>query len=103
MPTLSSHQVTAVTLKVNRLITLSRDAHEERDFRTTGHLTATSKDRPRWYPSVLPFRYNPCAGTDGSPESLPSRTPVDSGAYQQVQLGGVTLDSTLEMVRQRHQ
>src|SRR3954464_539401 len=26
---------------------------------------------PRWYPSVLPFRYNPCAGTVGSPDSLP--------------------------------
>src|SRR3954470_9343242 len=58
---------------------------------------------PRWYPSVLPFRYNPCAGTDGSPDSLPSRTPVDSGSYQQVQPGGVTLDGALEMVRQSHQ
>src|SRR3954471_11987253 len=58
---------------------------------------------PRWYPSVLPFRYNPCAGTDGSPDSLPSRTPVDSGPYQQVQPGGVTLDGALEMVRQSHQ
>src|SRR3954464_11315427 len=42
-------------------------------------------------------------GTNRSPESLPSRTPVDSGSYQQVQPGGVTLDGTLEMVRQRHQ
>src|SRR3954465_14890112 len=25
---------------------------------------------PRWYPSVLSFRYNPCAGTVGSPDSL---------------------------------
>src|SRR3954469_2005282 len=58
---------------------------------------------PRWYPFVLPFRYNPCAGTDGSPDSLPSRTPVDSGPYQQVQPGGVTLDGALEMVRQSHQ
>src|SRR3954467_15438314 len=58
---------------------------------------------PRWYPPVLPFRYNPCAGTVGSPDSLPSRTPVGSGSYQQVQPGGVTLDGTLEMVRQRHQ
>src|SRR3954470_21698165 len=58
---------------------------------------------PRWYPSVLPFRYNPCACTVGSPDSLPSRTPVDSGSYQQVQPGGVTLDGALEMVRQRYQ
>src|SRR3954463_14360919 len=58
---------------------------------------------PRWYPSVLPFRYNPCAGTDGSLDSLPSRTPVDSGPYQQVQPGGFTLDGTLEMVRLSHQ
>src|SRR4051812_29622405 len=58
---------------------------------------------PRWYPSVLPFRYNPCAGTVESPDSLPSRTPVGSGPYQQVQPGGVTLDGALEMVRQSHQ
>src|SRR3954464_15720881 len=58
---------------------------------------------PRWYPSIPSFRYNPYAGTAGSPDSLPSRTPVDSGSYQQVQPGGVTLDGTLEMVLQRHQ
>src|SRR3954449_5717261 len=58
---------------------------------------------PRWYPSVLSFRYNPCAGTDGSPDSLPSRTPVGSGPYQQVQPGGVTLDDAPEMVQQTHQ
>src|SRR3954463_9967070 len=58
---------------------------------------------PRWYPSVLPFRYNPCASTVGSPDSLPSRTLVGSGSYQQVQPGGVTLDGALEMVRQSHQ
>src|SRR3954463_11225049 len=33
VPALSSHQVIAVTVKVNRLLTLSRDAHEELDFR----------------------------------------------------------------------
>ena len=37
MPALSSHQVTAVTNKVNRLLTLSRDAHEELDFRDFGN------------------------------------------------------------------
>src|SRR3954463_4375854 len=35
----------AVTDKVNRLLTLSRVCSEELDFRTTGHLTATSKDQ----------------------------------------------------------
>ena len=37
MPALSSHQVTAVTNKVNRLLTLSRDAHGELDFRDFGN------------------------------------------------------------------
>ena len=32
VPALSSHQLSAVTDKVNRLLTLSRDAHEELDF-----------------------------------------------------------------------
>src|SRR4051812_9728670 len=36
----------AVTDKVNRLLTLSRVCSEELDFRTTGYLSATSKDRP---------------------------------------------------------
>src|SRR4051812_26616130 len=76
----------------------------ELDLRTTGYLTANEQGPdPRWYPPVLPSRYNPCAGTDGSPDSLPSRTPVSSGSYHQVQPGGVTLDGTIEMVRQRHQ
>src|SRR3954471_11212356 len=37
VPVLSSHQVTAVTNKVNRLLTLSRVAHEELDFRDFGN------------------------------------------------------------------
>src|SRR4051812_23027940 len=45
----------------------------------------------------------PCAGTVGSPDSLPLRTPVGSGSYQQVKPGGVTLDGTLVMVRLSHQ
>src|SRR4051812_7654842 len=53
---------------------------EELDFRTTGYLMANEQGPgPRWYPPVLPSRYNPCAGTVGSPDSLPLRTPVDSG------------------------
>src|SRR4051812_22403572 len=42
---MSSHQLSAVTDKVNCLLTLSRVCSEELDFRTTGHLTATSKDQ----------------------------------------------------------
>src|SRR3954463_15348480 len=42
---MSSHQLSAVTNKVNRLLTLSHVWSEELDFRTTGHLTATSKDQ----------------------------------------------------------
>src|SRR3954469_5957414 len=45
VPALSSHQLSAVTDKVNRLLTLSRVCYEELDFRTTGHLTATIKDQ----------------------------------------------------------
>src|SRR3954471_20574994 len=81
------------------LATLTKSA----TFVLQGISRPRARTDPRWYPSVLPFRYNPCAGTDGSPDSLPSRTQVDSGPYQQVQPGGVTLDGTLEMVRQSHQ
>ena len=45
VPALSSHQVTTVTNKVNRLLTLSCVCSEELDFRTTWHLAATSKDQ----------------------------------------------------------
>src|SRR4051812_48150498 len=83
---------------------VSRLLFEELDFRTTGYLMANEQGPgPRWYPPVLPSRYNPCAGSVGSPDSLPSRTLVGSGSYQQVQPGGITLDGTLEVVRQRHQ
>src|SRR4051812_41445905 len=69
------------------------------DFCTAGYLTANEQGPgPRWYPPVLSSRYNPCAGTVGSPDSLPSRTPVDSSAYHQVKPGGITLDGTLEEV-----
>src|ERR1044071_10414044 len=37
VPALSSHQVTAVTNKVNHLLTLSRVAHEEHDFHDFGN------------------------------------------------------------------
>src|SRR3954468_10045606 len=83
---------------------VSRVLFEELDFRTTGCLTDNEQGPgPRWYPPVLPSRSNPCAGTVGSPDSLPVRTPVDSSAYHQVKPGGITLDGTLEEVRQRQQ
>src|SRR3954468_6945899 len=44
VPALSSHQVTAVTVKVNRLLTLSRDAHEELDFRDFGNSRGQRKE-----------------------------------------------------------
>src|SRR3954466_7688548 len=44
-PALSSHQLSAVTDKVNRLLTLSRVCSEELDFCTAGYLSATSKDQ----------------------------------------------------------
>src|SRR3954466_6963726 len=94
----------AVTNNVNRLLTLSCICSEELDFSynrvSLGHEQGPG---PRWYPPVHPFRYNPCVRTVGSPDSLPSRTLVGSGSYQQMQPGGVTLGGTLEMVRQRHQ
>src|SRR3954467_440589 len=37
VPALSSHQLSAVTNKVNRLLTLSRVTHEELDFRDFGN------------------------------------------------------------------
>src|SRR4051812_34950629 len=51
----------------------------------------------------LPSRRNTSRGYRWVTRLLPSRTPVDSGSYQQVQPGGVTLDGTLEMVLQRQQ
>src|SRR3954466_15777755 len=107
VPALSSHQVSAVTNKVNRLLTLSRVF----SLKSSTFLQQDTS-RPRTGPGPphtggihLTYRSAkiPCAGTVGSPDSLPSRTPVDSGSYQQVQPGGVTLDGTLEMVRQSHQ
>src|ERR1041384_1750014 len=44
VPALSSHQVTAVTIKVNRLLTLSRDANEELDFRDFGNSRGQRSD-----------------------------------------------------------
>ena len=49
----------AVTIKVNRLLTLSRVCSEELDFRTTGYPSATNSTRPaahRWNTPELSFR-----------------------------------------------
>src|ERR1041385_702239 len=51
----------AVTIKENRLLTLSRVCSEELDFRTTGYLSATNSTRPaalRWNTPDLSFRYD---------------------------------------------
>src|ERR1043165_7018517 len=101
VPALSSHQLSAVTDKVNRLLTLSRVCSEELDFRITGYPSATNSTGPPHTGGIHLTRRSAkilCAGTVGSPDSLPSRTPVGSGSYQEVQPGGVTLDGALEMV-----
>ena len=106
MPTLLSHQLFAVTDKVNRLLTLSRDAHEELDFRVFGNSRGQRTESKYTSTSVVPSlssRRNTSRGFRWVTRLLPSRTPVDSGSYQQVQPGGVTPDGALEMVRQRFQ
>src|SRR4051812_46861116 len=70
----------AVTDKVNRLLTLSRVCSEELDFRTTGYPSATNSTRPaahRWNTPDPSFAKILCAGTVGSADFLPFRTPVD--------------------------
>jgi len=85
---------------------VSRVLLEELDFR--GLVTLADNDQGpstpvhRSYPPCRPVAI-PLAGTVGSPDYLPVRTPVDSGSYRQVKPGGVTPDGTLEVVRQRHQ
>src|ERR1043165_5880589 len=46
VPALSSHQLSAVTDKVNRLLILSRVCSMELDFRTTGYPSATISTGP---------------------------------------------------------
>ena len=54
MPALSSHQLFAVTDKVNRLLTLSRDAHEELDFRDFGNSGGQRTESKYTSTSVVP-------------------------------------------------
>src|ERR1043165_9002829 len=51
---MSSHQVTTVTVKVNRLLTLSRDAHEELDFRDFGNSRGQRSESKYASTSVVP-------------------------------------------------
>src|ERR1043165_2249750 len=54
VPALSSHQPFAVTDKVNRLLTLSRDAHEELDFRYFGNSRGQRSESKYTSTSVVP-------------------------------------------------
>src|SRR3954462_12228959 len=79
-PALSSHQLSAVTDKVNRLLTLSRVCSEKLHFRTTGYPSATNVQDPPHTGGIHLTRRSAkilCAGTVGSPDFLPLRTPVD--------------------------
>src|SRR3954469_9625048 len=107
VPALSSHQARAVTNKVNRLLTLSRVCSVELDFSynriSFGHEQVPGPPHTGGIHLTCCSAKIPCTRTVGSPDSLPVRTPVGSGSYQQVKPGGVTLDGTLDMVRQIHQ
>ena len=79
MPALSSHQVTAVTIKVDRLLTLSRDAHEELDFRdfgnSRGQRTESKYTSTSVVPSLSSYR-NTSRGYRWVTRLLPLRTTV---------------------------
>src|SRR3954466_3895139 len=85
VPAPSSHQVTAVTNKVNRLLTLSRVC-SWRSSTFRGLVTLAANDQGpstpvHWsYPPCRPVAI-PLAGTVGSPDFLPLRTPVGSSPY----------------------
>ena len=97
----------AVTDKANHLLTLSRVCSwrsltfvvgNSREIRAGGkHASNVGRTLP-----VVPVAI-PSRGHRWAAQILPLRTPVDSGSYHKVKPGGITLDGTLEMVRQRHQ
>src|SRR3954466_3284837 len=91
VPAPSSHQVTAVTNKVNRLLTLSRVLLEELDFRGLVTLAANEQGPStpvHWsYPPCRPVAI-PLAGIAGSPDFLPEGQPF-TGPY-----GGKTKSSS---------
>src|SRR3954465_5683800 len=75
--TLSSHQLTAVTIKVDRLLTLSRDAHEELDFRDFGNSRGQRSESKYTSMSVVPSlssRRNTSRGYRGVTRLLPLGT-----------------------------
>src|SRR4051812_1679841 len=77
MPTLSSHQLSAVTIKVDHLLTLSRDAHEELDFRGFGNSRGQRSDSKYTSTSVVPSlssRRNTSHGYRWVTRLLPLRT-----------------------------
>src|SRR3954469_25854979 len=83
----------AVTNKVNRLLTLSRVCSwKSSTFVLQGTSRPTSKDqahdgiRLSCHPDTIPAR-----APLGHPTPYLLRTPVDSGAYLQVNPGGITL------------
>src|SRR3954469_25136429 len=79
MPTLSSHQLSAVTIKVDRLLTLSRDAHEEVDFRDFGNSRGQRSESKYTSTSVVPSllsRRNTSRGYRWVTRLLPLRTTV---------------------------
>src|SRR4051812_13639719 len=79
VPALSSHQVTAVTNKVNRLLTLSRDAHEELNFRDLVTLADNDQSPSTPVTSIVPSlssRRNTSRGYRWVTRLLPLRTAV---------------------------
>src|SRR3954462_1965222 len=79
VPALSSHQLSAVTIKVNRLLTLSRDAHEELDFRDSGNSRGQRSESKYTSTSVVPSlssHRNTSRGYRGVTQLLPLRTTV---------------------------
>src|ERR1043165_7732297 len=78
VPALSSHQLFAVTDKVNRLLTLSRVAHEELDFRDFGNSRGQRTESKYTSTSVVPplsSRRNPSHGYRGVTRLLPLGQP----------------------------
>src|SRR3954465_5732786 len=101
MPTLSSHQLSAVTIKVDRLLTLSRDAHEELDFRDFGNSRGQRSESKYTSTSVVPSlssRRNTSRGYRWVTQLLPLRKTVardpkaELRSRHQVEPRGLLLD-----------
>src|ERR1041384_5440564 len=106
VPALSSHQLVRLPTRSTVSLPCLAFAPKSSTFVQQGILRPRTVQGPPHTGGIHLTRRSAkilCVGTVGSPDSLPLKTPVDSGSYQQVQPGGVTLDGALEMVRQRHQ